>query len=261
MVLVSCIAVPINRAGTRNHTPRDIRAGGIGRLSLLPALEVAPTERRPQIETKLRGDPADEHGESALGRATHSPNSRLRSRSRASLSTWSNGGGRPARDCGPSCTTTRQTSPPWICSLFQLSVSTYFMPFIVRLRPQRPDLDQRHSTSDGRMGCTSDNRGVSLGRCSGLHDPRPRSDLRHRRWISALGTNSPADRGSGPQLSTTATLLGIPRPTKLLQKCGLRSKAASRRRTATWSRHRAVSTWIATLSLARSKILRNVDML
>jgi hypothetical protein len=31
---------------------------------------------------------------------------------------------------------------------------------IVRLRPR---LDQRHSKSDGRMGCTSDNGGVSLG--------------------------------------------------------------------------------------------------
>src|ERR1700756_1392530 len=30
-------------------------------------------------------------------------------------------------------------------------------------RPQRPRLDQRHSTSDGRMGCTSNNRGLSLG--------------------------------------------------------------------------------------------------
>src|SRR5467141_2744497 len=29
--------------------------------------------------------------------------------------------GRPARDGGPSCITTRQTLPPWTCSLFQLS--------------------------------------------------------------------------------------------------------------------------------------------
>jgi hypothetical protein len=34
---------------------------------------------------------------------------------------------------------------------------------IVRLRPQRPRLDQRHSKSDSRMGCTSDNGGISLG--------------------------------------------------------------------------------------------------
>jgi hypothetical protein len=30
-------------------------------------------------------------------------------------------------------------------------------------RPQRPRLDQRHSKSDGRMGCTSNNGGISLG--------------------------------------------------------------------------------------------------
>src|ERR1700690_3381942 len=36
--------------------------------------------------------------------------------------------GRPARDGGPSCVTTRRTSPPWTCSLFQLSVSTCSMP-------------------------------------------------------------------------------------------------------------------------------------
>ena len=35
---------------------------------------------------------------------------------------------RPARDGGPSCVTTRQTLPPWTCSLFQLSVSTCSMP-------------------------------------------------------------------------------------------------------------------------------------
>jgi hypothetical protein len=30
-------------------------------------------------------------------------------------------------------------------------------------RPQSPGLDQRHSKSDGRMGCTSNHRGLSLG--------------------------------------------------------------------------------------------------
>jgi hypothetical protein len=30
-------------------------------------------------------------------------------------------------------------------------------------RPQRPRLDQRHCKSDGRMGCPSNNRGLSLG--------------------------------------------------------------------------------------------------
>src|SRR5229473_2939455 len=53
---------------------------------------------------------------------------RLRSRSRASPSTWSNDGGRPARDGERSCVITRRTLPPWTCSLFQLSVSTCSMP-------------------------------------------------------------------------------------------------------------------------------------
>ena len=30
-------------------------------------------------------------------------------------------------------------------------------------RPQKPRLDQRHAKSDGGMGCTSNNRGISLG--------------------------------------------------------------------------------------------------
>jgi hypothetical protein len=91
-----------------------------------------PLGRRPQIDTELRvlirrmsvenllwGAPCI-HGELLkLG---------FRSRSRASPSTWSNDGGRPARDGGPSCVTTRRTLPSWTCSLFQLSVSTCSMP-------------------------------------------------------------------------------------------------------------------------------------
>ena len=78
-----------------------------------------------------RVDPADEPRKSTLGRAASTANcssSGLRSRSRASPSTWSNGGDRPARDGEPSCITTRRTLPPWTCSLFQRSVSTCSMP-------------------------------------------------------------------------------------------------------------------------------------
>src|SRR6202158_529103 len=46
----------------------------------------------------------------------------------AQSSVAKNDGGRPARDGGPSCVTTRRTLPPWTCSLFQLSVSTCSMP-------------------------------------------------------------------------------------------------------------------------------------
>jgi hypothetical protein len=52
----------------------------------------------------------------------------LRSRNRALPSTWSSGADSPARDGGPSCITTRQTSPPWTCSWFRRSVSTCSMP-------------------------------------------------------------------------------------------------------------------------------------
>src|SRR5258708_2469895 len=47
-------------------------------------------------------------------------------------------------------------------------------------RPQRPRLDQRHSKSDRRMGCTSNNGGISLGRGSSLPHPRSGSDLWQR---------------------------------------------------------------------------------
>ena len=52
---------------------------------------------------------------------------------------------------------------------------------IVRLDRQGPRVDQRHNQPDSGVGCTSDNRGLSLGRGSRLYDPRPRSDLRRRR--------------------------------------------------------------------------------
>ena len=40
--------------------------------------------------------------------------------------------GPPARDGGPSCIITRRTLPPWTCSLFRPSVSTYSMLSSVR---------------------------------------------------------------------------------------------------------------------------------
>jgi hypothetical protein len=90
-----------------------------------------PVGGRPQIETELRVLIRRMSVENPLG-ARHAftancSSSGLKSRSRASPSTWSNGGDRPARDGGPSCMTTRQTLPPWTCSLFQLLVSTCSM--------------------------------------------------------------------------------------------------------------------------------------
>jgi hypothetical protein len=91
-----------------------------------------PQGGRPQIDTELRvlirrisvenplwGAPYFTANCSSWG---------LRSPNQASPSTWSNDGGHPARNGGPSCVTTRRTLPPWTCSLFQLSVSTCSMP-------------------------------------------------------------------------------------------------------------------------------------
>jgi hypothetical protein len=45
-------------------------------------------------------------------------------------------------------------------------------------RPQRPRLDQRHGTSNRRMGRASNNGGIPLERGSALHDPGPGLHLR-----------------------------------------------------------------------------------
>ena len=86
--------------------------------------------------------------------------------------------GRPARDGGPSCVTTRRASPLWTCSLFQLSVSTCSMLWSSSVSAAGAHLDQRHSKSHGRMGCASNHGGIPLERGSALHDPGPGSHLR-----------------------------------------------------------------------------------
>src|SRR5215475_5797293 len=87
---------------------------------------------RPQIDTELRVLIRRMSVEIRFGArrafTANCSSSGLRSRSRASPSTWSNGGGHPARDGEPSCLTTRRTLPPWTCSLSRLSVSTCSMP-------------------------------------------------------------------------------------------------------------------------------------
>ena len=75
--LSCCIAavslVSINPVGSHNHPARDARALAQGRLSLLLALEVAPTARATaDRHGAARIDPADKRRKSALGRATHS---------------------------------------------------------------------------------------------------------------------------------------------------------------------------------------------
>jgi hypothetical protein len=84
---------------------------------------------RPQIDA--RADPADEHGESALGSTAYAwrtAQARVRGRAIERCQVHSQAARRPARDSGPSCITTRQTSPPWTCSWFRRSVSSCSMP-------------------------------------------------------------------------------------------------------------------------------------
>src|SRR5258706_6353543 len=64
--------VSINPEGSHNHPARDARALAQGRLSLLLALEVAPTGRATaDRHGAARVDLANERRKSALGRATH----------------------------------------------------------------------------------------------------------------------------------------------------------------------------------------------
>src|SRR5260370_19679049 len=73
MVLYPAVSlVSINPEGSHNHPARDARALAQGRLSLLLALEVAPTGRATaDRHGAARVDPPDERRKSALGRATH----------------------------------------------------------------------------------------------------------------------------------------------------------------------------------------------
>src|SRR5258705_1964188 len=76
MILVLYPAVSLvssNPEGSHDHPARDARALAQGRLSLLLALEVAPTGRATADRHRAaRIDPADERRKSALGCAAHS---------------------------------------------------------------------------------------------------------------------------------------------------------------------------------------------
>jgi len=148
--------------------PRDPCALASGWFSQLLAPEVtiiggAAADR----DGAARADPADEHGEPSFG-ARHASTANfsslgLRSLNQVSPSTWSSDAGRQARDGSPSSAITPPISPPWTCSLFQLSVLTAQCICHRPTRPQRSGLDQRHKESDDRMGCTPNNGGISLG--------------------------------------------------------------------------------------------------
>lgn len=136
-------------------------------LSLLLALEVTIFGRSAEDRDETaRVDPTDESKIRFGARRVSMVNcssSGLRSLNQASPSTWSNGEDRQAKGGRPSCVITRQILPLWTCSLpdyrFRPALCLRHRP----ARPQRPRLDQRHNKPDGRMGCTSDHGGVSLG--------------------------------------------------------------------------------------------------
>src|ERR1700694_2005959 len=116
-----------------------------------------PQGGRPQIDTELRALIRRMSMENPLWGAPRIHGELLklgRSLNQASPSTWSNDGGHPARDGEPSCVTTRRTSPPWTCSLFQLSVSTCSMPS-----------SSSGSTAETSSGSTSQ----QIPRPNGLH--------------------------------------------------------------------------------------------
>src|ERR1700730_8352478 len=134
MVLYPTVSlVSINPEGSHDHTARDARALAQGRLSALLALEVASTGRAAVTrDGAARADPADEYRELTFG-ARHAFTANcsswgLRSRSRASPSTWSSGECHLARDGEPSYIITRQILPLWICSLSRPLASTCSTP-------------------------------------------------------------------------------------------------------------------------------------
>src|SRR5258706_647830 len=103
LVLYSTVSVvSVDPADSHDHPSRDAGALAQGRLSLLLALEVAPTRRATaDRDGAARFDPADECRKSAFG-ARHAftancSSSDLRSRSRASPSTWSKRRGPPSQ--------------------------------------------------------------------------------------------------------------------------------------------------------------------
>src|ERR1700704_541525 len=117
--------VSINPAGPHNHPARDARALAQGRFSLLLALEGAPIGRATaDRHGAARVDPADKR-ENPLWDAPRIQRQLLKLGLEA---TQSSGGGRPARDGGPSCVITRQPLPPWTCLTSRPSASICSMP-------------------------------------------------------------------------------------------------------------------------------------
>jgi hypothetical protein len=125
------------------------------RLSLLLTLEIAPTGRAAvDRDGPPCADPAGasrtRFGERRASTANCS-SSGLKSRNRASPSTWSSGVDRQVRDGAPFCGTTRRTLPRWTCHPPDHWLRSALCLCHRRSGPQKPGLDQRHNKSDGGM--------------------------------------------------------------------------------------------------------------
>src|SRR5712672_600722 len=155
-----------HRAGFRYYWRWRSRPQG-GRPQIDPELRVLV--QRMSVENPLWGAPRI-HGELLkLGFEI----------AQSSVAKYMNDGGRPARDGEPSCVTTRRTSPPWTCSLFQLSGSTCSMLS-----------SSSGSTAETSSGSTSQ----QIPRPNGLHVKSRRRFLgmRLRSTSSAIATGSMA---------------------------------------------------------------------
>src|SRR5260370_13109127 len=120
-----------------DHPAGDPRALASCGLPPLPALQI-PLPGRPDANRRrpAGADPADERGQSAVGRAAHPScsSSAVRPLSPASPNTWSSDVDLPLRDGPPSCAIMHRISPPWTCSLFRpLGFELLYALVIVRL--------------------------------------------------------------------------------------------------------------------------------
>ena len=120
-----------------------------------------PRGGRPQIGTELRALIRQMSVENPfLGRTAHRRRIAqarvLRSRSRASPSTWSSGEGGPVRDGAPFCAIMLPISPPWTCLLSRPLASPALYVRHRSPRTPRPRLDQRYSKPAGNVVVSSD---------------------------------------------------------------------------------------------------------
>jgi hypothetical protein len=155
-----------------------------GGLSLLLAVEIAAAGRAPANRSgPARADPADEHGEFALG-APRIHGELLKLGFSVAQSTVAKYMVKRRGPPSQGWKTFLRNHAPDIAAMDSFVVPTIGFKLLygfMIVRIDRRELVWINVTTDSRVGCSSDNRGLSLGRGSRLHDPRPRSDLWHHR--------------------------------------------------------------------------------